>query len=88
MLENPRKEEQQRKASDRYYSRQKAAKVERLGERLRSEIINPLTEAQPIEKRVIFLKPGDGLAQERIIGKSDLVDISYLELGLLVARPV
>jgi endonuclease G, mitochondrial len=88
MLENARKEEQQRKASERYYSRQKAAEAERLGERFRREIIRPLTEAQSIERRRIFLEPGDGLALERIMGKSDLVGISYLELGLLAARPV
>ncbi|MHB8101566.1 MAG: hypothetical protein ACYDEF_05180 [Methanosarcina sp.] len=78
MLENARKEEQQRKASERYYSRQKAAEAERPGERFRREIIRPLTEAQPIERRRIFLEPGDGLALERIMGKSDLVGISYL----------
>jgi endonuclease G len=88
MLENARKEEQQRKASERYYSRQKAAEAERPGERFRREIIRPLTEVQDIERRLIFLEPSDGLALERIMGKSDLVDISYLELGLLAARPV
>ncbi|MDD4250235.1 MAG: hypothetical protein PHT13_14165, partial [Methanosarcina sp.] len=82
MLENARKEEQQRKASERYYSRQKTAEAEQLGERFRREIVRPLTEAQPIERRLIFLEPGDGLALERIIGESDLVDISFLELGL------
>jgi len=88
MLENDRKEEQQRKASERYYNRQKTTKVEWPGERFRREIIRPLTEAQPIERRLIFLEPGDGLALKRILGKSDLVGISYLELGLLAARPV
>ncbi|WP_048065671.1 DNA/RNA non-specific endonuclease [Methanosarcina acetivorans] len=88
MLENARKEEQQRKASERYYSRQKAAEAEQPGERFRREIIRPLTEVRPIERRLIFLEPGDDLALERIIGKSDLVGISYLELGLLAARPV
>lgn len=88
MLENARKEEQQRKASERYYNRQKAAEEERPGERFRREIIEPSTEAQSIERRRIFLEPGDDLALERIIGKSDLVGISYLELGLLAARPV
>ncbi|WP_231593699.1 trypsin-like serine peptidase [Methanosarcina siciliae] len=88
MLENARKEEQQRKASERYYNRQRAAETERPGEGFRREIIMPLKEAQPIERRLIFLEPGDDLALERIIGKSDLVGISYLELGLLAARPV
>ncbi len=83
-----RKEEKQRKASERYYIRQKTAEVERPGERFRREIISPLIEAQPIERRLIFLEPNDNLALERIVGKSDLVDISYLELGLLAARPV
>ncbi|MCC4765086.1 hypothetical protein FXW07_00090 [Methanosarcina sp. DH1] len=68
--------------------RQKDAEVERPGERFRRKIISPLTEAQPIERRLIFLEPNDNLALERIMGKSDLVDISYLELGLLAARPV
>jgi len=88
MLENDRKEEQQRKASERYYSRQKTTEIEWPGERFRREIIRPLTEAQPIERRLMFLEPGDGLALKRIMGKSDLVGISYLELGLLAARPV
>jgi len=88
MHENARQEEQMRKASDRFYSRQKAVEAERPDERLRSEVIMPLTEVQALEKRLIFLEPGDGLALERILRKSDLVDISYLELGLLAARPV
>lgn len=88
MFKNARKEDQQRKASERYYSRQKAAEAEGPRKRFRREIIRPLKEAQPIEKRLIFLKPDDGLALERIMGKSDLVGISYLELGLLAARPV
>ncbi|HIH74497.1 MAG TPA: hypothetical protein HA306_04475, partial [Methanosarcina sp.] len=88
MLENARKEEQQRKASERYYSRQKAAETKRPGEGLKCETFRPLKEAQLIEKRRVFLEPGDGLAFERIIGKSNLVDISYLELGMLAARPV
>lgn len=88
MFKNARKEDQQRKASERYYSRQKAAEAEGPHKRFRREIIRPLKEAQPIEKRLIFLKPDDGLALERIMGKSDLVGISYLELGLLAARPV
>lgn len=88
VLENDRKEEQQRKASERYYSRQKVTEMEWPGERFRREIIRPLTEAQPIERRLMFLEPGDGLALKRIMGKSDLVGISYLELGLLAARPV
>ncbi|RXA17633.1 hypothetical protein EQO05_11980 [Methanosarcina sp. MSH10X1] len=88
MLENLRKVEQQRKASQRYYSRQKAAEAGGPGERLRHEITRSLREAQSIEKRLIFLEPGDGMALERIRGKSDLVGISYLELGLLAARPV
>lgn len=88
MLENARKEEQQRKASERYYRRQKVAEAERPGERFRREIIGPLIEEQNIERRLTFLEPDDGLALERIMGKSDLVDISYLELGLLAARPV
>ena len=62
-----RKEEQQRKASERYYIRQKAAEVEQPGERFRREIISPLTEAQPIERRLIFLEPNDNLALERIM---------------------
>jgi endonuclease G len=43
---------------------------------------------QPSERRRIFLEPGDGLAIERILGRSDLVDICYLEFGLLAAKPV
>lgn len=89
MIENALKEEQQRKATDRFYRRQMAREAARpRGMEVAPAGLEPMMETQPIARRLIFLEPGDGLALERILGKSDLVGISYLELGLLAARPV
>lgn len=69
------KAEQQLKAAERYYSREPAREATKL-------------EKQPITRRLTFVDASDGLALERIMGKSDLVGINYLELGLLASRPV
>jgi endonuclease G len=45
-------------------------------------------ETERLEAREALLNPNDGLAMERILGKSDLVGINYLEIGLAVARAV
>lgn len=87
MIENARKEEQQRKASERYYRRQRekqGARPEGIAERRR---MGP-TDAQTLVRRKIFIEPGDSLAIERILGNSDLIDICYLEFGLLASKPV
>ncbi len=41
-----------------------------------------------LETRKALLNPNDGLALERILGKSDLVGINYLEIGLITSRAV
>lgn len=87
MIENARKEEQQRKASERYYRRQReeqGARPEGIAERRR---MGPM-DAQTLVRRKIFIEPGDSLAIERILGNSDLIDICYLEFGLLASKPV
>jgi endonuclease G len=88
MVEKARKEEQQRKASERFYGRQKSAKSGRPGKGAARAVVKPAAKAQATQMRKIFLEPNDGLALERITGNSDLVGISYLELGLLASRPV
>jgi len=67
--------EQQRRASERFYGRLAARSA--AGK-----------EVKPTARRLNFIEPSDGLALERIMGKSDLVGINYLELGLLASRPV
>lgn len=41
-----------------------------------------------VDAREALINPNDGLALERILGKSDLVGINYLEIGLNAARAV
>jgi len=45
-------------------------------------------DKERVEAREALINPNDGLALERILGKSDLVGINYLEIGLNVARAV
>lgn len=62
----------------------------------RENTANELTFKCPIQVetperaalRTSIIDPRDGLAIERIIGENDLFPISYLEGGLLAARPV
>ena len=41
-----------------------------------------------ISCRLKLIHPSDGLALERIIGKSDLLDVNYLDLGRLASKSV
>jgi endonuclease G len=66
--------EQQRRATDRYYSRGTIRET-------------ATKEMQPSARRLNFIPASDGLALERIAGKSDLLAINYLELGLMASRP-
>ncbi|MDD1753861.1 MAG: DNA/RNA non-specific endonuclease [Methanotrichaceae archaeon] len=75
MVNQALKAEQQLKAAKRYYDRKPARESTRI-------------EKQPTLRRLTFVDPSDGLALERIMGKSDLVGINYLEFGLLASRPV
>jgi endonuclease G len=45
-------------------------------------------ERQRVENRRAVINPKDGVALERILGKSDLMAINYLEIGLRAAGPV
>jgi endonuclease G len=74
MVDQTLKAEQQRKAAARFYGRKSTRETE--------------IEKQPTTRRLNFIDASDGLALERIMGKSDLVGINYLELGLLASRPV
>lgn len=87
MIENARKEEQQRKASERYYRRQREEQGVRPEGTAERRTRGPM-ETQILARRQIFIDPGDGLAIERILGNSDLIDICYMEFGLLAAKSV
>lgn len=77
---------QQQEALKRY--------VERTSERER--IVSELETKNPLEVdsperaslRKTIIDPRDGLAFERLVGKSDLFPISYLEAGLKAGKPV
>lgn len=75
-------------ATQRYEMRQ-AEREERLKE-LRRAVGEPATiETQErLETRRELINPNDGVAWERILGKSDLMAINFLEIGLRAARAV
>jgi len=50
--------------------------------------IADVEEQERRQTRESLLNPNDGLALERILGKSDLVGVNYLEIGLATARTV
>ena len=50
--------------------------------------ISDVEEGERRETRESLLNPNDGLALERILGKSDLVGVNYLEIGLATAQAV
>lgn len=89
MVDPTLKAEQQRNAADRFYNRQRTREATRQpgAEAVRSSL-KAIIETQPLGRRRIFIDPADGLALERLIGKSDLLGISYLELGLLAAKSI
>lgn len=61
-------------------------------QRLPRQIISSGTVEKEVQARLRLrqsnLHPNDGLALERVLGRSDLVGINYLEIGLLVSRSV
>jgi endonuclease G len=75
MVNQTLKAEQQRKAAERFYGRKSIRETTKI-------------EKRPTARRLNFIDPSDGLALERIMGKSDLVEINYLELGFIASRPV
>ncbi len=44
--------------------------------------------ADRVQSRLALLNPRDGIGLERVIGESDLVEINYLDLGIVAARAV
>ena len=50
--------------------------------------IYDVEDKERLDAREALINPNDGLALERILGKSDLVGINYLEIGLMAARAV
>ncbi len=50
--------------------------------------IGAVEDKERLDARKALLNTNDGLALERILGKSDLVSINYLEIGLKAARAV
>lgn len=79
-------ESQQQQALKRYILR--SDERERIASELKDK--NPLEVDTPerVALRKSIIKPRDGLAIERIIGREDLFPISYLEAGLKAATSV
>lgn len=75
MVNQTLKVEQQRKATERFYGRESIRETTKI-------------EMVPSASRMTFIDPSDGLALERIMLKSDLLAINYLELGFIASRPV
>jgi endonuclease G len=75
-------------ATQRYEMRQ-AEREERLKELRRAAGAPAAIETQErLETRRELINPNDGVAWERILGKSDLMAINFLEIGLRAARAV
>lgn len=73
-------------ATQRYEMRQ-AEREERLKELRRAAGAPAAIETQErLETRRELINPNDGVAWERILGKSDLMAINFLEIGLRAAR--
>jgi endonuclease G len=83
---------------DKLYQSQQKEAIRRYKERAttRGNIVKALAVKNPLEVdmpervavRMAIINPRDGLALERIMGESDLFPISYLEAGLIAAKPV
>ena len=50
--------------------------------------VTKVVDPKRLQHRLSLLNPRDGLALERLVGKNDLLNINYLELGLRKARPI
>jgi len=78
-------------ATKRYNQREKKRK-QNLGKLYNSTTpgidIEDAENRDRISCRLKLVHPNDGLALERIIGKSDLLDINYLDLGRLASKSV
>jgi endonuclease G len=83
-------EEQEKKAADRFEKATKKAKVDWESYRKSLAVSKPseLAAGEKLDNRKRLLDPEDTLAFERIMGKSDLFPISYLETGKKVSKSV
>lgn len=78
-------------AATRYKQREEKRKTNLI--KLQSEDslkkdIDDIEGKDRITTRLKLIHPNDGLALERIIGKSDLLDVNYLDLGQLASKSV
>jgi endonuclease G, mitochondrial len=73
-------------ASRRFWqaSQEREAKLDMLS----FATIFDVEDKERLEARGALINPNDGQALERILGKSDLVGINYLEIGLVAAHAV
>lgn len=77
-------------ATQRYEMRQaereeQSRKMKDLRQAGAPAVVDPI---ERVENRKELINPNDGLAWERILGKSDLIGINFLEIGLRAARAV
>jgi endonuclease G len=81
-----RVDEQKRKAAERF--REATVNWKSYKQTLASERPDELASEKSIQNRKRLLDPSDTLALERVLGRSDLFPISYLEMGRNVSRSV
>ena len=83
-------DEKAQQVSDEASRRFKEASQEREGklDMLSFATIFDVEDKERVEARGALINPNDGQALERILGKSDLVGINYLEIGLAAAHAV
>ncbi len=83
-------EEQEKKAADRFEKATKKAGADWESYRKSLAVSKPseLATGEKLDNRKRLLDPDDTLALERIMGKSDLFPISYLEIGKKVSKSV
>jgi endonuclease G len=74
-------------ATQRYEMRQ-AEREERLKELRKTGAPAAIETDERVETRRELINPNDGVAWERILGKSDLMAINFLEIGLRASRAV
>ncbi|MEW9597454.1 DNA/RNA non-specific endonuclease [Bacillus toyonensis] len=80
------KELQNSFAQERYIER--SSEREHTLSMLENKNILEISKPERVELRKKIINPRDGLALERLIGKSDIFPISYLEAGLEAAKPI
>jgi len=83
-------EEQEKRAADRFEKATKGGEADWESYRKSLAVSKPseLASGEKLDNRKKLLDPEDTLAYERIMGKSDLFPISYLEMGKTVSTSV